>query len=73
VRHDRLRADWEHLGETDAHWAVLSDPGKRRGGWDLEEFYAGSIGDQRESWLYAVARRPLPAEVTTVPVRWRTP
>lgn len=33
---------WETLGDTDPDWAVLTDPGRRRGGWDsdLEAFYA---------------------------------
>jgi len=32
--------DWEDLGKLDPMWAVLSDPDKRFGGWDAEEFFA---------------------------------
>ncbi|MDV7354479.1 class I SAM-dependent methyltransferase [Rhodococcus oxybenzonivorans] len=33
---------WEHLGATDADWAVASRPERRNGAWadDLDEFYA---------------------------------
>jgi SAM-dependent methyltransferase len=35
---DKLRTTWENLGEVDPLWAVLSDPRRRGGGWDLDEF-----------------------------------
>lgn len=31
---------WERLARTDPYWAILSDPAKRRGGWDESEFFA---------------------------------
>jgi 2-polyprenyl-3-methyl-5-hydroxy-6-metoxy-1,4-benzoquinol methylase len=31
---------WEHLARTDPLWAILSEPEKRGGGWDLEAFFA---------------------------------
>ena len=34
-----LRRHWERLGRRDPLWAVLTDPHKREGGWDLEEFF----------------------------------
>ncbi|MFQ5503978.1 MAG: class I SAM-dependent methyltransferase [Planctomycetota bacterium] len=37
---ERLRANWDLLGAEDPHWAVLSVPGKERGGWDPGEFFA---------------------------------
>ncbi|MEP6938979.1 MAG: class I SAM-dependent methyltransferase [Rudaea sp.] len=36
----RLRAAWGVLGEDDPLWAILSDPQKRGGGWDLDAFFA---------------------------------
>ena len=33
-----LKSTWENLGRTDPLWAVLSDPSRRHGGWDLDEF-----------------------------------
>jgi len=32
------RRDWEELAEHDPLWAVLSDPARKGGRWDLQEF-----------------------------------
>lgn len=37
---ERLRATWGALGKDDPLWAILSHPGKRGGGWNLDEFFA---------------------------------
>jgi SAM-dependent methyltransferase len=37
---DRLQQHWTAFGEQDPLWAILTVPGKRGGGWDLEEFFA---------------------------------
>jgi SAM-dependent methyltransferase len=34
----RLRRDWESLAALDPLWAILSDPTRRFGKWDLNEF-----------------------------------
>lgn len=34
------RRDWEDLARLDPHWAVVSDPSRRFGGWDDAEFFA---------------------------------
>jgi glycosyltransferase involved in cell wall biosynthesis/SAM-dependent methyltransferase len=34
----RLSDDWDDLAEQDPFWAILSDPAKRGGRWDLKEF-----------------------------------
>jgi ubiquinone/menaquinone biosynthesis C-methylase UbiE len=34
----RLRQDWETLATLDPLWAILSDPSRRWGKWDLSEF-----------------------------------
>jgi SAM-dependent methyltransferase len=41
-RHQR---DWEELAELDPLWAVLSDPARRGGGWQLDEFLATGEAD----------------------------
>ena len=41
----RHRADWEQLAAVDPLWAVLSDPAKRGGRWNLEEFLATGVAD----------------------------
>lgn len=40
VRVRELQAVWEKLGNDDPLWAVLSDPRRKGGRWDLEEFMA---------------------------------
>jgi SAM-dependent methyltransferase len=37
----RLRRDWTRLGEADPLWAVCTDPARRGGRWDVQEFLAG--------------------------------
>ncbi len=37
---EHLRATWRALGEDDPLWAILSDPDKRGGRWDITEFFA---------------------------------
>ena len=37
---ERHTQDWERLAEADALWAVLTVPGRRGGGWDVDEFFA---------------------------------
>jgi SAM-dependent methyltransferase len=32
------RATWEHWGKIDPLWAILSEPGKKDNGWDLQQF-----------------------------------
>lgn len=32
------KRDWEELARLDPYWAILSAPGRERGGWELEAF-----------------------------------
>jgi SAM-dependent methyltransferase len=34
----RHRQDWDDLAALDPYWSVLTEPGKRFGGWDRQEF-----------------------------------
>jgi len=36
---DRHRRDWDELGKLDPFWAVLSDPSRRFGRWEVQEFF----------------------------------
>jgi SAM-dependent methyltransferase len=36
----RLQREWDELAETDAMWAVLTDPARKGGRWTVEEFVA---------------------------------
>jgi SAM-dependent methyltransferase len=36
---DAHRRDWEDLARLDPMWAVVSDPRRRFGGWDTDEFF----------------------------------
>lgn len=42
---DRYQEQWERLGAHDPYWAVLTDPCKKGGKWDKDEFFASG---QRE-------------------------
>lgn len=42
---ERLRATWGTLGEDDPLWAILSDPSKRGGRWDIGEFFAAGAAE----------------------------
>ena len=35
-----LQESWDRLGRDDPFWAVLTDPARKGGGWDPEEFFA---------------------------------
>lgn len=34
-----LQRNWDAFGKTDPLWAILTDPEKRGGKWDLDEFF----------------------------------
>jgi SAM-dependent methyltransferase len=56
---EQHRRDWEDLAAVDPLWAVLSAPGLRGGGWDLEAFLA--TGEEDVAGTLAAAaglRRP---------------
>jgi ubiquinone/menaquinone biosynthesis C-methylase UbiE len=53
------RRDWEDLARIDPLWAVLSDPSKRFGNWDAEEFFASGERDIVE-FMKVCARHGLP-------------
>lgn len=36
---DQLRATWTQLGDVDPLWAILSDPAKEGGKWDVAQFF----------------------------------
>lgn len=52
---ERHRQDWERLAEVDALWAVLTAPGRKGGGWDVDEFFA--TGEAEIAHVLAVAER----------------
>lgn len=58
---EEVKRSWTRLGEQDPLWAVLVEPGKRKGGWNIDEFFA--VGERdvagARSWL---ERLGLPTE-----------
>ncbi len=40
MRLDRLQRNWDRFGHKDPLWAIMSDPSKRGGRWDEDEFFA---------------------------------
>lgn len=58
---ERLRRAWGMLGEDDPLWAILSQPEKRGGGWNPDEFFAS--GELEISLLHEIcAILKLPSE-----------
>jgi SAM-dependent methyltransferase len=53
------RRDWEDLSRIDPLWAVLSDPSKRFGNWEPEEFFASGRRDI-DDFMDVCARHALP-------------
>jgi len=46
---------WEQLGRTDPLWAILTEPGKRNGGWDEAAFFATGKNEIAELMARAAA------------------
>lgn len=42
---ERLRSTWNALGEDDPLWAILSQPDKRGGQWNVQEFFAAGAAE----------------------------
>jgi SAM-dependent methyltransferase len=55
VKLERLSEDWNELAEEDALWAVLAEPGKQGGRWDVEEFLA--TGEREVAGVLATAEQ----------------
>ena len=49
-----LKSTWENLGRTDPLWAVLSDPSRRHGRWDLDEFM--TTGHESVRYFFDICR-----------------
>lgn len=52
---DQERRDWDDMGRLDAFWAILSDPAKRYGRWEVDEFL--STGRTEIESVLATARQ----------------
>jgi SAM-dependent methyltransferase len=53
MRLSALKRHWERLGRQDPFWAVLTDPAKRDGAWDLEQFYRSGSDELAAVLLHA--------------------
>ena len=40
---ERTRKSWDQFASEDPFWAILTDPEKRHGGWDLDEFFCSGV------------------------------
>lgn len=47
------QARWDHLAREDPFWAILSDPGKRHGKWDPDQFFASGREEIAAAMRYA--------------------
>lgn len=52
---ERTRRAWEDWGAVDPLWAIVTDPTRARGGWNLEEFLAS--GEDTLDAIWKVADR----------------
>lgn len=55
---NNLQKNWEALAVEDPLWAVLTDPSKKGGQWNQQEFYETGIGDAAR--FMAMATRVYP-------------
>lgn len=39
------KSQWDQLGRSDPLWAIITDPDRRNGGWDVAEFFATGARD----------------------------
>ena len=46
---EKLKENWEELGESDAYWAVLTEPSKINSKWDIDKFY-----ESGRNWVNAI-------------------
>lgn len=55
------RRDWNDLGRVDPLWAVLTDPARRYGKWDVQEFFASGAAEialvMRQAGLLGLPRQ----------------
>ncbi|MGA3018008.1 MAG: methyltransferase domain-containing protein [Bryobacteraceae bacterium] len=52
----KLRAQqkhWDRLAREDPFWAILTDPAKRHGGWDAEQFFSTGRDEIASAMQYA--------------------
>ncbi len=53
----RLQANWERFARDDPAWAILTDPAKAGGGWDIDDLLATGPPEV-ERWLSVVHPPP---------------
>jgi len=46
-----LKKNWDAFGRIDPYWAILTVPGKERGGWDPEEFFKTGLREIEQVML----------------------
>jgi SAM-dependent methyltransferase len=48
VEINKLQRNWDELGKADPFWAILFEPGKKAGGWQVDDFFATGERDVEE-------------------------
>ncbi|HRE49565.1 MAG TPA: class I SAM-dependent methyltransferase [Aggregatilineales bacterium] len=59
---ETVRQTWEYWGETDPLWAILSDPAKKGGRWDVETFFASGVAEI-EGLVAYLGMLPIPLQM----------
>ncbi len=58
--------NWEYLAKKDPLWAILSDPKKKDGRWDLDEFLASGQAEIDSQLRFLERRGALPIDFASV-------
>jgi hypothetical protein len=56
---DRLKQQWEDLAEMDPFWAIITDPARQFGKWDVDEFFETGKHEARDLMETASKLPPL--------------
>ena len=56
----KLKYNWEALGQSDPYWAILTDPAKINNQWDLTDFFATGIREVQDIITYTSDLKNIP-------------
>jgi SAM-dependent methyltransferase len=54
--------DWEYLAKKDALWAILSEPSKRKGRWEPDEFFARGEAEIARTFRFLEREKIVPVD-----------
>lgn len=57
---NELQDHWDRFGQVDPLWAILTDPSKKNGRWDLAEFFQTGVEEIQTNLRHAMTLHPVP-------------